>query len=453
MQIIVLMIILCSGCFIYKGQRTTAVLLISGLLLLGLAFAGNMLLSTAGEAKPEIAAWTNAAWLLHHPALKKMVSLVLIVMLIGGYSGYMVHVGAANAIVNLTTKPLARLHHPYLVLSFTYLAGQTLNVFIPSAAGLAMLLMVALYPSLVRIGISPGGAAAVIGTTGCLDLGPLSVTSIVAASSANLSIVAYFINHQLPVAILTALTIAALHYPVQKYFDSRTTAAPGRHNSHDRQAGDATAAPAFYALFPVLPLLFLMICNDLFLTRCRLSVTATVIISTSMVFIVEVLRKKTIRDAVMGLHYFLLGIWQMLRTVVVLIFAAEIFASGLWATGFLRSITDLSHTTGSPSSFLLILLILITGVVTLLSGSGSGTFISLSSFAAKLDPSLEFCAVDLILPMQFASSMFRSLSPVAGVIIVVAINAGLQPFDIVKRTCLPIAGGMAVMLAYSSLIS
>jgi DcuC family C4-dicarboxylate transporter len=48
--------------------------------------------------------------------------------------------------------------------------------------------------------------------------------------------------------------------------------------------------------------------------------------------------------------------------------------------------------------------------------------------------------------MQFASGMFRAMSPVAGVIIAVAGAAGVSPMAIVRRTWLPMTVGMVVTL-------
>jgi len=56
--------------------------------------------------------------------------------------------------------------------------------------------------------------------------------------------------------------------------------------------------------------------------------------------------------------------------------------------------------------------------------------------------------VSLILPAQLAGGLFRSMSPVAGVIIAVAGAAKVTPFDIVKRTSVPMIGGViATVLA------
>ena len=71
------------------------------------------------------------------------------------------------------------------------------NVFIPSAVGLGMLLMVTIYPLLVAVGVSRLSAAAVVATASCLDLGPASGNSLLAAEISNLHVMEFFIENQL----------------------------------------------------------------------------------------------------------------------------------------------------------------------------------------------------------------------------------------------------------------
>ena len=82
--------------------------------------------------------------------------------LCGGFAGYMSQIGASNALVNICAEPLRRLKSPYLVLALAYLIGQSINLVIVSAAGLVMLLMVAFYPILTRVGVSKASAASAI---------------------------------------------------------------------------------------------------------------------------------------------------------------------------------------------------------------------------------------------------------------------------------------------------
>ena len=85
------------------------------------------------------AVWTNTF---------KLVSsgLGMSIMLVGAYAMYRDHAGASKSLAGFAIKPLQAMDAPYVVLMMTHVVGQLLNVFISSASGLALLLMVAAYP-------------------------------------------------------------------------------------------------------------------------------------------------------------------------------------------------------------------------------------------------------------------------------------------------------------------
>ena len=76
------------------------------------------------------------------------------IICVGGFAYYMDKSGATKALVNICIKPLSYIHAPYVLLGVANLVGQLLNVFIPSAVGLGMLLMVTIYPLLVAVPVN-----------------------------------------------------------------------------------------------------------------------------------------------------------------------------------------------------------------------------------------------------------------------------------------------------------
>lgn len=60
-------------------------------------------------------------------------------------------IGASAIMADYLCRPLRIFRSPYFVLSLAYIIGAIADLFIPSASGLAMLLMVTIYPVLVRL--------------------------------------------------------------------------------------------------------------------------------------------------------------------------------------------------------------------------------------------------------------------------------------------------------------
>jgi DcuC family C4-dicarboxylate transporter len=136
----------------------------------------------------------------------------------------------------------------------------------------------------------------------------------------------------------------------------------------------------------------------------------------------------------------------MFASIVALIICAEFFASGLRATGVVSLLINSAQGLGLGLTGMTTVLTGIVGAITFLTGSGVGAYSSFASLAPDVAAGLGGTAVALVTPMQFASGMFRAMSPVAGVIIAVAGAAGVSPMAIVRRTWLPMTVGMVVTL-------
>lgn len=203
---------------ILKQYKTQAVLVFGGLILMSCAVIFG--LGTILPAKES----TGLIWFDLFEFIKKTLSgraagLGLSIMAVGGFARYMDHIGASKALVNIAIKPLQRLHAPYVMLAACYLVGQVLGLFINSASGLGMLLMVTMFPILVRLGVSRLAATAVIGTTLCLDWSPGDPGSVLSANTAGMDIATYWTQYQIPVALTVMVVVAVLHYFVQQWFD------------------------------------------------------------------------------------------------------------------------------------------------------------------------------------------------------------------------------------------
>lgn len=86
------------------------------------------------------------------------------IMAIAGFTYFMDQIGASGALVRLSVKPLKLIKAPYIVMTLGFILSLILNVFIPSAAGLALLLMVSLYPVMVPVSLpqQPSWSAAAV---------------------------------------------------------------------------------------------------------------------------------------------------------------------------------------------------------------------------------------------------------------------------------------------------
>lgn len=432
------------GFLILKKYKSQTVLLVGGLILMACAaFMGHPIL----DAKKS----TGLVWFDLFKYIEDMFSLRaagmgLMIMAVGGFARYMDHIGASKVLVNLTMNPLKAMRSPYLVLAMTYIIGQLLNIFIPSASGLGVLLMVTIYPVLVSLGISKVSATAVIGTVACLDLGPASGNAVLAARTANLDVALYFTEYQIPVAIVTALTIAILHFFVQAWFDKREGHIVTEQALEINKAAEEKIPPMIYALLPVVPLVLILVFSQLCIPQIKMTVVTAMIISTALAMVFELVRSRDLAGVFKSIQVFFDGMGKQFAAVVTLIVAGETFAYGLTKIGAIDTIIDAAHHSGFGEVGMILVMTGIIAVSSIVMGSGNAPFFAFAALAPSVAAKMGIAPVLMLMPMQLASGIARSVSPITACIVAVCGVSNVSPIEVVKRTAIPMGGGLVVMV-------
>lgn len=448
LPLIALIVTVIAGWALIKRYQTHMVLLFAGLaILICVALAGFGFLPKG--VKP------SGFWLfdifatLKSIATKQSAGIGFLIMTAGGFAAYMDRIGAAKALVDVAVKPLAALKAPYLVLAFGYIIGQLLVIVIPSAAGLAMLLLVALFPILKAVGVSAAAAAAVIGTSAGMTFAPTAGTASLAAKVANLDPIIYLVQYQLPLAVPTLIVATVAHYFVQRYYDKKGDDQIAE--TVNVKKVEVPTVPKWYAIFPVLPIALLIIFSKLVVSSVKLDTIASLFMVWVFVVIVEIIRlrdmKKIFKDAMAMFQ----SMGKMFTGIVALIICAEFFATGLKTSGLIDVIINSANGVGAGMGVMTVLLTAIVSLVTFLTGSGVGAYSSFASLAPDVAAGFGGSVEALVTPMQFASGMIRAMSPVAGVIIAVSGAAGVSPMAIVRRTWIPMVLGLIATLVFNQI--
>ncbi|MBI1316712.1 C4-dicarboxylate ABC transporter [bacterium] len=422
------------GYLLVKGYSPHAVLLVVGLLLI----AAAQLLGTGTVPLKQGTGLAPFDWFafLRQSFSGTLSGVGLMIMAIGGFVAYMDKIGASEVLVDLAVKPLKIFRfNPHLAAAAFMPLGQALFVAIPSAAGLGLLLMASVFPVLRRLGVSRLSAAAVISCCTALGIGPASATTATAAENSGMDMVSFFVQYQLPITIPLSLICAVTLYFINVWGDRKAPKEP----EHIEKATGAKA-PGIYALLPILPLLLLVVFSELFQPFGRpivLDTTTAMFLSFGVALIFEGIRHRNFKALMASVKEFWSGMAEMFKTVVTLIIAAELFAQGLIALGFLDALVQGSIGLGMGwigIAALLVLLILLTSV---LMGSGNASFFAFGPLAPGIAQQFGLPAVKLVLPMNLAASIGRTASPVSGVLIAVSELAEVKPFELAKRNALP----------------
>ena len=160
-----------AGWAIAKNYDAKVVLFATGLVLLIVAV---LLGHPAVSAK----ASSGLSWVDPFKAIKDLFisqysNAGLIIMTLFGFAAYMSHIGANDMVIRVLSKPLEKVHSPYVLVPLVFWVGTLLSIIIPSASSLAVILMATLYPVLRAARMSILTAAAVIATTATIVPTPL----------------------------------------------------------------------------------------------------------------------------------------------------------------------------------------------------------------------------------------------------------------------------------------
>lgn len=440
--VLAILVIIAVGYFIVKKYQAQGVLLIGGAILL---LGGILLNDSPVMAKSA----TGSLYLdifsqLSKNFIKTSGSLGLAIMIVSAFAKYMDHIGASTALVKLSIKPLQKLNSPYIVLALSYVIGQILNVFIPSASGLGVLLMVTVYPIVVSLGVSSLAATAVIGTSACLDLGPASGNAVLASKTAEMDAALYFANYQIPVAIATVIVITILHYFVNKKMDSKLDVAESKADLESKE--EDKQVPKFYAFLPIIPLLIILMFSPLTGSSIKIGVVEAMFMSITLSMIIEGVRRRAFKSTLAELKIIFTAMGSQFANVITLIVAGEFFALGLTKIGVISALIDSTKSAGLGAQPMILVMTAIIVVSSILMGSGNAPFFAFAALAPAVAASVDLNPIVMLMPMQLSAGIARSVSPITAVIVAVSGISGVSPFEVVKRTAIPMLGGLIAVV-------
>lgn len=437
---------------ILTGYKPQIVLMVGGIVMTSIAMVNNPTLNLVADGYLSAKYATNSRFvdtfaMIGQLFSSRMADFGINVMAIAGFAKYMDSIGASACLASIAIKPLKHVHSPYLILSFAYVMGQALAIIIPSASGLGLLLMVTLYPILIKTGVSSISATAVIGTTSAVGMGPSSSYSLIASQNANIDVMAYFLHYQLPVGIPVIISAAIAHYFTQKYFDKKHKDVLTY--SNNISSNKTYEKPFFFAVLPFLPLFLLLLFGNLSKTEAKINIITAVIISVIIAMLVQILWSRDPKQSSNELKTFFDGMGGSFADVITLIVAGEVFANGLKMMGFVNTVIRMASELNTHFDVFIISMTTVTSLFAVILGSGHASFIAFSSLIPDISSKLGISAPAMILPMQYASGIMRSVSPISGAIVAVSGVSGIPTIDVVKRTAIP----MIVALIVNTVLS
>ena len=422
-----LAIVVVTFYLIYKNYEARLVLALSGLVM---AFIGQVVVGTNGGVSAAVDAF-----------VKQLVNggLVPTIVTVMGFGYVMTFTKCSDHLVNLLVKPLARV--PVIVIPGAVIITWLLNIVLPSAAGIAAAVGVLLIPALIALKVRPvmAAAAVFIGTWGSVVSPGLMFNPQIAdiafkakeipAPDAMIVIM----QEALPCAIgaLVAAICLTIICIVLKEGVGSTEIVKELPDGEEIQKN--FKVNSIKAIIPIIPLALLVLASKQVgvLPTKAFSVPVCMLIGTAIGLIVALFNKQKIGEAS---KKFCRGAGDGFCDVVILIAAAAMFASGMKAIGLTGALVDAMKGSQSVAMFAAA-----AGPFVMAANSGSGNAAALAFNQAITPNAADFglTIVQLGAVAQIAAGLGRSMSPVAGGVIILAGIAGVNPMEVVKRTAIP----------------
>ena len=422
-----LAIVVVTFYLIYKNYEARLVLALSGLVM---AFIGQVVVGTNGGVSAAVDAF-----------VKQLVNggLVPTIVTVMGFGYVMTFTKCSDNFVNLLVKPLARV--PVIVIPGAVIITWLLNIVLPSAAGIAAAVGVLLIPALIALKVRPvmAAAAVFIGTWGSVVSPGLMFNPQIAdiafkakeipAPDAMIVIM----QEALPCAIgaLVAAICLTIICIVLKEGVGSTEIVKELPDGEEIQKN--FKVNPIKAIIPIIPLALLVLASKQVgvLPTKAFSVPVCMLIGTAIGLIVALFNKQKIGEAS---KKFCRGAGDGFCDVVILIAAAAMFASGMKAIGLTGALVDAMKGSQSVAMFAAA-----AGPFVMAAISGSGNAAALAFNQAITPNAADFglTIVQLGAVAQIAAGLGRSMSPVAGGVIILAGIAGVNPMEVVKRTAIP----------------
>ena len=313
-----------------------------------------------------------------------------------------------------------------------------INIAIPSAAGCAAAVGSTLIPVMLRAGIKPAAAAAAVmgGTIGSY-LSPGTSHNPFVAEMAGIDVMDFIAFHAMWSILCGVILVVGLLVVCMFLGDHK-----GEKVDVEAQKNDNFKPNPIKAIMPLVPITILVVGN-VWLPVIKMGVAQAMVLGAVITLLVGFAFDRTNPQEFS--KQFFNGMGKGYADVMGIIIAADVFAAGLRATGLIDTFVDvLKHSNdiarwgGSLGPWIM-------GTIT---GSGDAATMAFNEAVTPHAPEFGMEIKALGALAFLTGALGRTMSPIAGAMVVVAGIAMANPMDVAKRTALPCTVAVFVLALF-----
>lgn len=325
---------------------------------------------------------------------------------------------------------------PFLIVGVS-LATTIVNISIPSAAGTSAAVGIILIPLLISSGIPAPIAAASILTGlygGNLNPGHVHPTIVAElAKSTSMQFVSTVLVPLTASVVASSLVLMATAMWMAKQKKQAASLAP---TGEQEQAGlEAFKINYLYAVLPLLPLIILVLGNAKIIPALKVPVSHAMIVGALITLLVTRANPENVTKS------FFNGMGESFGSIFGLIVTANIFVAGMQALGLIKLLINFMTTSPAIAKAAAIFGPLLMAII---SGSGEAASIAFNTAVSVHAPQFGMDTMNMGAIAVLSGGIGRSMSPVAGCVIICAGIAKVNPLDIVKYNSLAMLAALGV---------
>ena len=338
-------------------------------------------------------------------------------------------------LVQLLTRPMKSLGL-FLIPCCTLLTA-VINAAIPSAAGCAAAVGATLIPLMIRSGITPAGAgAAVLAGTYGSNFNPGGAHPVMISGMAGIEPMEFIIENAFTYTILSlvgALMITVVEVALRDHKGSGDLG-----NIQTDTTGGISKVNILYAIAPMVPLVILLLGNT-YVPAIKMGVAQAMLIGVTYTMIV------TRIDPQNAFKEFFNGAGKGYGDVLGIIISAGVFAAGLREAGVVDALIEALK---QANEYARVGGALGTWAMAVLMGSGDAATFAFNEAVTPHAAEFGMTISELGNTVMCAAQLGRTMSPIAGVVILLAGMSQVSPIDLVKRTAVPMITAWFILILF-----
>lgn len=338
-------------------------------------------------------------------------------------------------LVQLLTRPMKSLGL-FLIPCCTLLTA-VINAAIPSAAGCAAAVGATLIPLMIRSGITPAGAgAAVLAGTYGSNFNPGGAHPVMISGMAGIEPMEFIIENAFTYTILSL--VGALMITVVEVFLRDHKGSGDLGNIQTDTTGGITKVNILYALAPMVPLVILLLGNT-YVPAIKMGVAQAMLIGVTYTMIVTRINPQN------AFKEFFNGAGKGYGNVLGIIISAGVFAAGLREAGVVDALIEALK---QANEYARVGGALGTWAMAVLMGSGDAATFAFNEAVTPHAAEFGMTISELGNTVMCAAQLGRTMSPIAGVVILLAGMSQVSPIDLVKRTAVPMITAWFILILF-----